>query len=182
MKAIAERLSGSVSTSISWSHGQKRIELDTVCASFCPPVLLSGRLRQVLCLSLVSLLDAPMIFWRVKRGEVQLSLRAMNVCRWPSSLLSSCKKFLRSPRYGIDTWDDDPRPGGYGGKKEMKMAPCPDNGWQCAHRVAETWVKPQRWTSGNRYIDPAGNIQGPFPIEKMRRGVLILDFRASFKS
>eukprot|EP00913_Durusdinium_trenchii_P010717 g10055.t1 len=28
------------------------------------------------------------------------------------------------------------------------MAPCPDNGWQ--------------------YIDPAGNIQGPFPIEKMR--------------
>jgi len=39
--------------------------------------------------------------------------------------------------------------GGYpGGKKEIKMAPCPDNGWQ--------------------YIDPAGNIQGPFPIEKMR--------------
>ncbi|CAE7658135.1 Lgmn [Symbiodinium necroappetens] len=28
------------------------------------------------------------------------------------------------------------------------MAPCPDNGWQ--------------------YIDPSGNIQGPFPIEKMR--------------
>jgi len=38
-------------------------------------------------------------------------------------------------------------PGG-GGKKDIKMAPCPDNGWQ--------------------YIDPSGNIQGPFPIEKMR--------------
>ena len=26
--------------------------------------------------------------------------------------------------------------GGYpGGKKEVKMAPCPDNGWQCAHEV-----------------------------------------------
>jgi len=38
-------------------------------------------------------------------------------------------------------------PGG-GGKKDIKIAPCPDNGWQ--------------------YIDPSGNIQGPFPIEKMR--------------
>mmetsp|Transcript_14942 Transcript_14942/g.26177 ORF Transcript_14942/g.26177 Transcript_14942/m.26177 type:complete len:314 (-) Transcript_14942:192-1133(-) len=38
--------------------------------------------------------------------------------------------------------------GGYGGKKESKMAPCPENGWQ--------------------YVDPAGNIQGPFPLEKMR--------------
>lgn len=59
------------------------------------------RLTQVLCLSLVSLLDAPMIFWRVKRGEVQfllrVRLRAIHE-RWPLafilSFLSSCEKFL----------------------------------------------------------------------------------------
>eukprot|EP00931_Biecheleriopsis_adriatica_P064337 TRINITY_DN39135_c0_g1_i1.p1 TRINITY_DN39135_c0_g1~~TRINITY_DN39135_c0_g1_i1.p1 ORF type:complete len:317 (-),score=64.99 TRINITY_DN39135_c0_g1_i1:44-994(-) len=46
---------------------------------------------------------------------------------------------------------DQPQGGteGYGGgKKEVKIAPCPENGWQ--------------------YMDPAGRIQGPFPLEKMR--------------
>ncbi|CAK9028286.1 unnamed protein product [Durusdinium trenchii] len=47
------------------------------------------------------------------------------------------------------------------------MAPCPDNGWQCAHEVVNI---PRERTVfiHHRYIDPAGNIQGPFPIEKMR--------------
>lgn len=40
------------------------------------------------------------------------------------------------------------------------MAPCPDNGWQ--------------------YIDPAGNIQGPFPIEKMRLGPRFLMCNITF--
>ena len=44
MKAIAERLSGSMSTSINfWSDGHKKIELDTVRVSFCQPVLLSQK-------------------------------------------------------------------------------------------------------------------------------------------
>lgn len=43
---------------------------------------------------------------------------------------------------------ESPPTNGYGGNKEMKLAPCPATGWQ--------------------YKDPAGNIQGPFPLEKMR--------------
>eukprot|EP00440_Ansanella_granifera_P014046 gb/GFBE01015263.1/.p1 GENE.gb/GFBE01015263.1/~~gb/GFBE01015263.1/.p1 ORF type:complete len:317 (+),score=57.98 gb/GFBE01015263.1/:1-951(+) len=44
-----------------------------------------------------------------------------------------------------DQWGTE---GGCNGKKDVKIAPCPENGWQ--------------------YVDPAGNIQGPFPLEKMR--------------
>lgn len=43
---------------------------------------------------------------------------------------------------------ESPAANGYSGNKEMKLAPCPEKGWQ--------------------YKDPAGNIQGPFPLEKMR--------------
>lgn len=49
------------------------------------------------------------------------------------------------------------------------MAPCPDNGWQCATKLLAIFSQGLKF-SFTRYIDPAGNIQGPFPIEKMRLG------------